>query len=279
MEDAQSDAQSADVFSLESHEELMVDNVEENYNPEAEELGRFQSNSYRASTVTHIEIDELSEAASHWDDRTLPDGAEEPFTRKAQSPRASNERRELERELELTLDHMSREAGKQAAQGDSWADNTLTTKSTPKIAPSGPDEQASRGREIGPNAPTNAADIAQASKERGKSVAERDSQDVVMEEPLRRASDGESRIASQATGQERVRHAGIGTSADAATRISQLDERPMEHGGEMAKASEDVEEAGDEQVDDILQADAEQRTIGNWELGQQVALERAATLA
>jgi hypothetical protein len=279
MEDAQSDAQSADVFSLESHEELMVDNVEENYNPEAEESGRFQSDSYRASTVTHIEIDELSEAASHWDDRTLPDGAEEPFTREAQSPRANDERRELERELELTLDHMSREAGKRAAQGDSWADNTLTTESTPKTAPSGPDEQASRGREIGPNAPTNAADIAQASKERGKSVAERDSQDVVMEEPLRWASDGESRIASQATGQERVRHAGIGTSADAATRISQLDERPMEYGGEMAKASEDVEEAGDEQVDDILQADAEQRTIGNWELGQQVALERAATLA
>jgi hypothetical protein len=38
----------------------------------------------------------------------------------------------------------------------------------------------------------------------------------------------------------------------------------MEHDGEMAKASEDVvEEAGDEQVDDILQADAEQRMIGN----------------
>ncbi|RDW76796.1 uncharacterized protein DSM5745_06788 [Aspergillus mulundensis] len=101
-----------------------------------------------------------------------------------------------------------------------------------------------------------------------------------MEEPLRRASDGELRIASKATELERVRHAGIGASADAATRISQLDERPMEHDGEMAKASEDVvEEAGDEQVDDILQADAEQRTIGNWELGQQVALERAATLA
>jgi hypothetical protein len=41
MEDAQSDAQSADVFSLESHEELIVNNIEGNYNPKAEELDRF----------------------------------------------------------------------------------------------------------------------------------------------------------------------------------------------------------------------------------------------
>jgi hypothetical protein len=159
---------------------------------------------------------------------------------------------------------MSREAGKRAAQGDSRADNTLTTKSTPKIAPSGPDEQASRGREIGLKGPINAVEIAQARKERGKIITKQDSQDVVMEEPLQRASDRELRIASKATKLERVRHAGIGASVDAATRISQLDERPMEHDGEMAKASKDViEEASDEQVDDILQADAEQRMIRN----------------
>ncbi|KAL2836431.1 hypothetical protein BJX68DRAFT_273503 [Aspergillus pseudodeflectus] len=148
---------------------------------------------------------------------------------------------ELERELELTLDHISREAGERAAQGDSGVDNTITTESAPKKAPSGPGEQASRGREIGPNASTNAADIGQASKERGESVARRNSQDVAIEEPLRQANDGESRIASQATELERVRHAGIRTSADAAT----LDERLMEHKGETAKTSEDVE-AGDE---------------------------------
>jgi hypothetical protein len=76
---------------------------------------------------------------------------------------------------------------------------------------------------------------------------------VAIEEPFQQANDGESRIVSQATGLERIRHLGIGTSADAATRISQLDERPMVHDSEMAKGSEDVvEEAGNKQVDDIL---------------------------
>jgi hypothetical protein len=65
MEEAQSDAQGADVFSLESHEESMIDNIEENHNPKVEESDRFQSNFNRASTATHIEIDELSEVASH----------------------------------------------------------------------------------------------------------------------------------------------------------------------------------------------------------------------
>jgi ATP-dependent protease HslVU (ClpYQ) peptidase subunit len=119
--------------------------------------------------------------------------------------------------------------------------------------PSGPDEQASQGTEIGPNALTNAAEIMQASKKRGKSVIEQNSQDMAIEEPFRRANNGESRIASQATGLERVQHLGIGTSADATTRISQLDERLMVHDGEIAKGSEDVvEEASDKQADDIL---------------------------
>jgi hypothetical protein len=42
MEEAQSDAQGADVFSLESHEESMIDNIEENHNPKVEESDRFR---------------------------------------------------------------------------------------------------------------------------------------------------------------------------------------------------------------------------------------------
>lgn len=60
-----------------------------------------------------------------------------------------------------------------------------------------------------------------------------------------------------------VLYTGISTSADTTTQISQVDEGPMEHKGQIAKASEDIAEASDNQAGEILHADAEQRTIRN----------------
>lgn len=257
MEEAGTDARTVNVFSPESLEESMADN------PEAEESDRFQGDFDRASAVTHIDFDELPEAASHWDDPALSDGTREPSTGEAQLPTANNERLGLERGLDLALDDLPREAGERVVQENLETESAVTAESAQKVVP---------------RASANAAKIRQAKMEGDKSVVQKDSQDMARKEPFRRAEEGESHIASQSAELTMVLYTGMSTSADTTTRISQVDEGPMEHEGQMAKASEDVAEASDDQAGEILHADAEQRTIGNWEPDQRL-VERATALA
>ncbi|GFF96384.1 hypothetical protein IFM53868_08512 [Aspergillus udagawae] len=120
--------------SMEVNSPVIPSNADQNDHEEMEESEGFNSDSEHASTATHVQFGEESEAAPDREDRALTGVVERMSTEKALAQSAADATGDLEMELQRELDRLQRDAEesvKDAEQGNQGAGSPAAEHALP----------------------------------------------------------------------------------------------------------------------------------------------------